>query len=275
MNQLMNVTTMTSMQIAKITGKLHHHILRDIKDELEKLAIGGLNGETKFGLSSYTTDQNKQMPCYNLTEKGVLQLAARYDAVTRAKLIDLAMKSNEPQISQSFAEPSHFNSWSPVNLRGWTYEKLRHEAEKQSKTINAIAEKYIHVGMDLVELSVALNQVEKLAASISNNADLPSREISLIESPDVRGDWKTDINRKIASIASTTGKADLNVRGMLYGILEKEANVNLNSRKTNLKARMKKSGATYKDQKAVSKIDAIACDKQLKLTFEEIVWRFV
>ena len=42
------------------------------------------------------------MPCYILTKEGVLQLAARYDAVVRAKLIDLAMKQDKPQIDSKF-----------------------------------------------------------------------------------------------------------------------------------------------------------------------------
>lgn len=96
MNELICVSTMTSMEIAEVTGKEHFIIMRDIRDELQKLKEGGVDGAYKFVLSSYTTNQNKVMPCYSLTKEGVLQLAARYDAVTRAKLIDLAMKHDKP-----------------------------------------------------------------------------------------------------------------------------------------------------------------------------------
>ncbi len=104
--ELMKIDTMTSMQIAEVTGKRHSDIMRDIRDESEKLEAGGIDGERKFALSSYTTDQNKEMPCYQLTKEGVLQLAARYDAVVRAKLIELAMRNEEqprhPQIDSKF-----------------------------------------------------------------------------------------------------------------------------------------------------------------------------
>lgn len=103
MNELIISTKpITSMQIAEIIGKQHQHIMRDIRDELERLEAGGINGESKFGLSSYTTEQNKILPCYQLSREGVLQLAARYDAVVRAKLIELAM--DKPQLPQNFAE---------------------------------------------------------------------------------------------------------------------------------------------------------------------------
>jgi len=98
MDELITSNQMTSMQIAEITGKRHDNIMRDIKDEIEKLELGGISGALKFEVSSYSTEQNKEMPCYQLTKEGVLQLAARYDAVIRAKLIELAMKSeSKPQ----------------------------------------------------------------------------------------------------------------------------------------------------------------------------------
>lgn len=97
MNALMTSQTMTSIQISELIGKQHKDVLRDIRDEAEKLAAGGIDGKRKFALSSYQTEQNKELPCYVLTKEGVLQLAARYDAVTRAKLIkwQCALKKNQ------------------------------------------------------------------------------------------------------------------------------------------------------------------------------------
>jgi Rha family phage regulatory protein len=95
-NLLTTVNKMTSMEIAEITGKRHADIMRDIRDEIEKLEAGGIFGERKFALSSYTTDQNKIMPCYQLSQEGVLQLAARYDAVVRAKLIEKVTRQDMP-----------------------------------------------------------------------------------------------------------------------------------------------------------------------------------
>jgi phage antirepressor YoqD-like protein len=94
----------TSMQIAEITGKQHAHIMRDIRDEAEKLKIGGVSYESKFGLVEYTDAKGEKRPCYQLSKEGVLQLAARYDAVIRARLIELAMRQDKPQLPQTFAE---------------------------------------------------------------------------------------------------------------------------------------------------------------------------
>lgn len=105
MNELISINKpITSMQIAEITGKQHAHIMRDIRDEAEKLEIGGISYESKFGLVEYTDAKGEKRPCYQLSKEGVLQLAARYDAVIRAKLIELAMRQDKPRLPQSFAE---------------------------------------------------------------------------------------------------------------------------------------------------------------------------
>lgn len=98
MNDLITINQpITSMQIAEITGKRHADVMRDIRDEIEKLAAGGISNERKFALDEYIDAKGEKRPCFILSKEGVLQLAARYDAVTRAKLIELAMRAEKPK----------------------------------------------------------------------------------------------------------------------------------------------------------------------------------
>lgn len=86
--QLATVTQMTSLEVAEITGKEHKSILRDIRDEIEKLESQRIFTEHIFVLSEYQDRTGRTLPMYILTREGVLQLAARYDAVVRFKLIE-------------------------------------------------------------------------------------------------------------------------------------------------------------------------------------------
>ena len=86
--QLTTVTQMTSLEVAEVTGKQHSHIMRDIRDEIEKLELQRISTESIFGLSEYQDRTGRTLPMYVLTREGVLQLAARYDAVVRFKLIE-------------------------------------------------------------------------------------------------------------------------------------------------------------------------------------------
>lgn len=98
MNELQilgNENIMTSLEISEITGKRHDQILRDIRDEIEKLENKGIRAEHIFVLGEYLDKNNQKRPMYNLTKEGVLQLAARYDAVVRFKLIEKATKTRE------------------------------------------------------------------------------------------------------------------------------------------------------------------------------------
>lgn len=96
MNQLMNSEIkMTSLDLAELTGKEHKHIMRDIREEINKL--GKELGESIFGLSSYKTLQNKELPCYTFGRKGAMQLALKYDATTRFKVIEIIEQLEKQQ----------------------------------------------------------------------------------------------------------------------------------------------------------------------------------
>lgn len=106
MNELVKIVegeiVADSRMIAEHFGKEHAHVMRDIKDELEKL---GEIGASIFGLSSYVSEQNKTLPCYAMGEEGIMQIAARYDAVARRKLI---LKIKELKQSQKSSLPMSY-----------------------------------------------------------------------------------------------------------------------------------------------------------------------
>ena len=77
--------TMSSKEIANVTGKEHSNIMRDIRNILEQLEN---KGAFNFELSSYKSEQNKDVPMYLLDKKACLLLASGYDANLRAKIIN-------------------------------------------------------------------------------------------------------------------------------------------------------------------------------------------
>ena len=94
--QLTTVTQMTSLEVAEITGKEHKSVLRDIRDEIEKLESQRIFTEHIFVPSEYQDRTGRTLPMYILTREGVLQLAARYDAVVRFKLIEKVSQPIKP-----------------------------------------------------------------------------------------------------------------------------------------------------------------------------------
>lgn len=88
MNDLSNITnapalTMSSLEIAGLTGKRHLHILRDVRKMLMELGLE----ETNFG-SFYFGGQGKKEPCFNLPKRETLILVSGYSTELRARIVD-------------------------------------------------------------------------------------------------------------------------------------------------------------------------------------------
>lgn len=108
MKELINIKdeiTMTSLEIAELTGKDHKNIIRDIEQQL-----GELGGLLKFE-QTYTHPQNKQVyKMYRLPKREVLILVSGYSVQLRAKIIDKLeelekqVKNQTPQLPQTYLE---------------------------------------------------------------------------------------------------------------------------------------------------------------------------
>lgn len=75
--------TMSSLEIAKLTGKEHFNVMRDIENTLRDAGIGAIKFE-----GSYKTLQNKDMPCYNLPRRECDLVISGYSVKYRLAIID-------------------------------------------------------------------------------------------------------------------------------------------------------------------------------------------
>lgn len=92
--ELINSNTISSREVADMTGKRHDHVMRDIRNieenlntqESTYLASPDLGALWKLG--TYVDEQGKRRPVYHLTKKGSLLLATKYSDQIRLQLID-------------------------------------------------------------------------------------------------------------------------------------------------------------------------------------------
>lgn len=118
--------TMTSLEIAELTGKQHQHVMRDIRTLLDQ----GVDA-SNFGLTSYTDKSNRQSPCYTLTKKGCLILASGYDALLREKIINRWEELETKERTGGFVVPQTFSQALMLAAR------QQEEIERQQKAIEA------------------------------------------------------------------------------------------------------------------------------------------
>lgn len=130
MNNLTTIETMTSLQIAEITGKPHNDVLKAIrKMEDAWVKINGGN----FSLVEYTDNKGEKRPCYSLTKTECLYIATKFNDEARAKLVirweELESEKMSKEKTINFDDPD-----TVLLLAGkWKEEKaLRLEAEQKA-----------------------------------------------------------------------------------------------------------------------------------------------
>jgi phage regulator Rha-like protein len=88
--------TMSSREIAELTGKEHKNVLADIRNMLEKLKIDCADFSAQ-----YKDSTGRSLPCFNLPKRETLILVSGYDIPLRARIID-RWQELEAQPAQTF-----------------------------------------------------------------------------------------------------------------------------------------------------------------------------
>ena len=113
MTQIININkeqTMTSLEIAELTGKQHFHVMeaiRKMEPAWNKVC------KSNFRLTSRTIVQpnggTREVPCYNLTKTECLYIATKFNDEARAKLIlrwqELELQEQQRQQQLCLPEP--------------------------------------------------------------------------------------------------------------------------------------------------------------------------
>lgn len=128
-----------------------------------------------------------------------------------------------------------------------------------------------------------MTQAEILASIAQFNVDMERKVIALdskitnaldVFTAPPADDWRHDINNKINQMCINQGLNHQTFRHVMYQELEITAKVDLLSRQTRARLRMKTEGATVKEREAISKLDIIDRDPKLRAIFEGIVRKY-
>lgn len=116
-----------------------------------------------------------------------------------------------------------------------------------------------------------LNQLDKQTRDIDRKLTDAMGALAL---PSLgKDEWQVKINRAISETVERYGLNHQTYRAGLYEELEDAAGCDLAARQRNLKERMRRGGATYKEAQSVTKLVVIAQDQKLRSIFEGIVRR--
>ena len=78
------VQTIKSLEVADMVEKQHNELLKNIRRYVEQLSEGKIPHSDFFIKSTYVTEQNKTMPCFDVTKKGCEFIANKLTGVKGA-----------------------------------------------------------------------------------------------------------------------------------------------------------------------------------------------
>lgn len=162
-----NIKTMSSREIAELTGKEHRHVRRDIQIMCEQLKID----ESRFG-HTYVDSMNRNQYEYLLDQETSLCLVAGYSAPLRMAIIkrwkELEDQALKPQLPDFTNPVEAARAWAnEVEAKQLAHEKLAIAAPKveyfdkvaeRTTLLNAtqVGQK---VGMSAIKMNLRLSEL--------------------------------------------------------------------------------------------------------------------
>ena len=147
--------TMTSLEIAEVTGRNHKDVMRSIR-EMEEAWVK-VNGR-KFALVEYKDAKGEMRPCYSLNKTECLYIATKFNDEARAKLVlrweELETKErSQYQVPQSFAEA--------LMLAAKQQERI----EEQQRQLEANSKEIVELNGAIAEMEPKVTYVDMTLAS--------------------------------------------------------------------------------------------------------------
>ena len=151
---------MSSLEIAQRTGKRHDNVLRDIQQMVEELYPD--EGGMKFQ-SSYLSENNRSLLCYNLPKRECIVLAAGYSVTLRAAIIDRWQELEDAEAQRQK------EALALAQQEAQAQAQLAHEA--QAKLQNTVFQISVSKDMNKAELTDWKHRFEPLRCAHGGRAD--------------------------------------------------------------------------------------------------------
>lgn len=239
------VDVVDSRDVAAMVEREHNELLKSIRTYSGYLDEGEIPKIDFFIESTYTDSQNRTYPNYLITKKGCDMIANKMTG-KKGVLFTAAYVSAFERMRKQIATTPQLT---PAQL--------------------IAAQAQVLVDMEQKMLTIQ-SQAQAIQAQQEQLAQRVDTAIKVFSRPK-EDHWKSDIDQAIKDLCEERRLSDCATRGRMYRELEEKCGCNIDSRLTRLRQRVKKQGMRYRDAMALTKLDAIAADKQLRAAFEGIV----
>lgn len=186
-------------------------------------------------------------------------------------------------LTDSWGRPAQMLFVSEGNLYRAIFQSTKPEAERFTDWVTEeVLPTLRKTGSYIAQPQATMTPAELLAAQANLLVEIERRQEALeqrvekalvaLARPE-EDNWTEGMKKAIAAYCEAAGLMETAGRGRLYATLDREAKCSTDARLRKLRERMKKSGMRHRDAMALTKLDAIAADSQLRAAFEGIVAR--
>jgi len=228
-----------SLTVAEVFGKTHDNVIRDIRQQIDKLAEAGESewGVLNFEETRYQHPQNKQWyPKYNMTEDAFAIVAMAYVTPEAMKM--------KVRFLEEFKR-----------MR----EQLSRPPQTQLEILQASINQLVEQERQLKALEARVQHTEQRQEQITEILSLNPTE------------WRKKVTTLLNRIAQARGGDYEGVRRESYELLEQRGNYKLQTRLINKRRKMLEEGVPKSKIDKVSKLDVIADDARLTEIYLAIV----
>lgn len=228
--------------------------------EFGELRTAEQNGEMWFCLSDIcrplgilTSDCKKRLKTDGMDNIQTVDRTGRKATMTfvnEGNLYRAIFQSRKP-------EAERFTDWVTEEVLPSIRKTGRYENRPMTVAENLAAQAQL-----LVEQEKRIERIEQRVETALTAIARPSADT-----------WVPDMAEAMQRYCEAKGLSVPAGKGRLYAMLDREANCSTDARLRRLRARQKEIGKRYKDYMALTKLDAIAEDKKLRVAFEGIVAR--
>lgn len=154
-SEIIKNETMTSLEIAEVTGRNHKDVMRSIR-EMEEAWVK-VNGR-KFALVEYKDAKGEMRPCYSLSKTECLYIATKFNDEARAKLI---LRWEELEIKEASIIKVPTTLAEALRLAADQAEKL----EAQEKMLEASSKEIVELSGTIANMQPKVTYVDKILSS--------------------------------------------------------------------------------------------------------------
>lgn len=135
--QVQKSETLTSMEVAEMIEKDHSKLLRDIRRYIKQLGEAKIGFTDFFIETTYISEQNKQLPCFNVTRKGcefiANKLTGQKGTEFTARYVNRFHELEEGNVTNSLIVALNTISESMIEMKKDINDRLTKLEENQEK----------------------------------------------------------------------------------------------------------------------------------------------